>query len=133
MAQRYAAGSIMKRGRSVALRPSAAETASTTGPTLETGDAGAVYVQVDVTAASGTSPTLTVVVEGSNDNTTWFTLGTLGANGYAVGPLATAPANFAGPGSTRAMFPAPQFVRTRSVIGGTSPSFTYQVVVEPDT
>jgi hypothetical protein len=42
---------------------------------MDTGESGVVYVQVDVTAASGTTPTLTVVIEGSNDGTNWFQLG----------------------------------------------------------
>lgn len=117
------------RGSAVVLKASSAETASTTGTSVNTGgDPGGLYLEVNVTAASGTTPTMTVVIEGSMDNTNWFTLGTVGANGYNSGSVATAPSNFtvtAGP--VRAYFDSAQYVRSRSVIGGTTPSFTYTV------
>jgi hypothetical protein len=87
-------------------------------------------VTVAVTAASGTTPTMTVVVEGSNDATTWFELGTIGANGYRAGSIGTAPSNFTTTATSRGAFPAVQYLRTRSVIGGTTPSFTYSVSAE---
>lgn len=130
MPGRYASGTIMKRGSSFTPKPSSAETASTTHPSFETGDSGVIYVQVDVTAASGTTPTMTIVVEGSNDGATWFELGTIGANGYRVGNTSTAPTNLNGAATVRGAFPAMQFCRTRSVIGGTTPSFTYSVTAE---
>ena len=131
MPGRYASGTIMKRGAPVTLKPAGAEGASATHAAVDTGDAGVIYVNVDVTASGGTGPTLTVVVEGSNDGVNWFELGTIGANGYRAGSVGTAPTNFAGAGTVRAAFPAMQFVRTRSVIGGTGgPTFTYSVTAE---
>jgi hypothetical protein len=130
MPGRYASGDIMKRGTAWTLKASGAETASATHTSVETGDSGVLYVQVAVTAASGTAPTLTVVVEGSNDGTTWFVLGTVGANGYRVGSTGTAPTDLTTSATVRAAFPAMQFCRTRSVIGGTIPSFTYSIVAE---
>lgn len=127
---RYAKGSIMARGQIATPKQSAAETASTTHPVVETSDYGVALVTVAVTAASGTTPTMTVVVEGSTDNSTWTTLGTIGANGYAAGTTATAPSNFTGAATVSGVFAAPQFVRTRSVVGGTTPSFTYSVTIE---
>lgn len=132
MPGRYAQGTIVKRGDATQLKLAGAEIVSTTSATVITGDgAGSVYVEVQITAASGTTPTMTVVVEGSNDFTNWFTLGTIGANGYSSGQLGTAPSNFtttAGP--IRGAFTPMQFVRTRSVIGGTTPSFNYVINVE---
>lgn len=118
------------RGVPVTLKASGAEGTSTNGPAVPTGsEPGALYVEVNVTAASGTSPTLTVAIQGSMDGTNWFTIGTIGANGYSSTPLGTAPSNFtttAGP--IRAIFHAPMYVRYSSTIGGTgSPSFTYSV------
>lgn len=131
MPQRYASGSIIKRGDPYTLKASSAETASTTGATVETREGGCVHVEVNVTAASGTTPTMTVVIEGSNDGTNWYTLATFGSNGYAAGAVATAPANFtAAAGPIRGCVPAMQFIRSRSVIGGTTPSFTYAVSAE---
>jgi hypothetical protein len=116
------------RGTSVVLKASGAETASTTGSSVSTGtDSGGMYVELVVTAASGSSPTMTVVVEGSLDGTNWFTLGTLGANGYSTGSVATAPSNLTTTATVRAYLHMPQYVRTRSVIGGATPSFTYSV------
>jgi hypothetical protein len=132
MPQRYASGNIVKRGDASQLKASGAETTNTTSGTVTTSDgAGTVYVEVNVTAASGTTPTLMVVVEGSNDLTNWFTLGVIGSNGFSVGSVATAVANFTTSGGPiRGAFSAMQFVRTRSVITGTTPSFTYSINVE---
>lgn len=124
----YATASHTNRGKQYKLKASGAETESTTGTARNTADnSGSLYVVVSVTAATGTTPTMTVVIEGSEDGTNWFTLGTVGANGYAAGTTATAPSNFTAAATVRAAFPAMQYVRSRSVIGGTTPSFTYSV------
>ena len=125
----YATASHINRGKQYTLKASSAETASTTGHAKNTAnDSGSLYVFVNVTAVTGTTPTMTVVIEGSQDGSNWFTLGTVGANGYATGTTATAPSNFTAAADTRAAFPAMQFIRSRSVIGGTTPSFTYSVI-----
>jgi hypothetical protein len=69
-----------------------------------------------------------VVVEGSLDGSTWFELGRIGSDGARVGSVGTAPASFSTTGTVRGAFPAPEFVRSRSLVGGTTPSFTYSVV-----
>lgn len=127
---RYASGAIMKRGQLLPAKASGAETASTTGPAFEAGAAAVGHVEVNVTAASGTSPTLLVVIEGSNDLTNWYTLAQVGSNGGALGGAAAAPSNITGTGIYRAAVVLAQFVRYRSVIGGTTPSFTYGVNIE---
>lgn len=129
MANRYASGGVMKRGQTATLKASAAETSSTTHGSVEVGDNGVTVVTAAVTAVGGT-PTMTLVVEGSTDGTSWFTLGVIGANGYQAGSVGTAPSNITGTGTFVGIFPAPQFVRTRSVIGGASPSLTYSVNIE---
>jgi VCBS repeat-containing protein len=127
----FSVGASTRRGSLYTLKAAGAETASTTHGSINVLDgSGSAVVTVAVTAASGTSPTMTVVVEGSDDGTTWFEIGTIGANGYRAGTTGTAPSNFTGAATTRAVLPAPQFVRTRSVVGGTTPSFTYSVVVQ---
>lgn len=124
----FATAAGMRRGFLFTTKASAAETASTTHSSFDTGpESGAVVVTVDVTAASGTTPTMTVVVEGSDDGSTWFELGTVGLNGYRSGSVGTAPTNFTAAATQRGVFPATQFIRTRSVIAGTTPSFTYSV------
>ncbi len=125
----FSIGTGEDRGAQYLLTNSVAELVSTTAGATNTGDnGGTLYVVVAVTAASGTTPTMTVVVEGSVDGTNYFTLGTVGANGYNVGAVAvTAPSNLTTTATVRAALPCPQYVRTRSVIGGTTPSFTYSV------
>lgn len=124
-------GSKMVRGFSATLKSSAAETASATHGTVNTKLNNTVTVTVDVTARSGTSPTLLVTVEGSNDGgTTWHVLGKIGSDGYSVGSVATDPADFTAVASKSGVYPAPALVRTKSVVGGTTPSFTYSVVAD---
>lgn len=113
------------------LKASSAETVSTNGATVEVGEGGALSVSVNVTAVSGTTPTMTVVIEGSQDNTTWYTLGTFGSNGYNVGSVVTAVANFTvAAGPILGALAGARYIRYRSVIGGTTPSFTYVVTAE---
>lgn len=116
------------RREAATLKASGAETASTTGPAVELGDAGALTFVVAVTAVSGTSPTLSLLIEGSDDGTNWYTIAKVGSDGYSLGSLGAAPANFTGAGTVRGTCPAARFVRYRSTIGGTSPSFTYSVI-----
>lgn len=73
-----------------------------------------LIVQLNVTAASGTTPTLDVLVEHSIDKINWYTLGTF-AEKVAAGTELLTLAN------------AAKFIRTSWTIGGTDPSFTFQV------
>lgn len=118
------------RGDRATFKAAGAETADTTHETVDTGEHSTITVNVDVTAASGTTPTMVVIVEGSHDESTWVELGRIGANGYRSGSVGTAPSNFTGAASASGVFPATQFVRTRSDLGGTTPSFTYSVTAE---
>lgn len=72
-------------------------------------------VQLDVTAAAGTTPTLDVVVEDTLDGTNWNVVGTFAqkaAAGREVVNLST---------------PFADQIRVRWTVGGTSPSFTFAV------
>lgn len=117
----------VQRGDHFEFKALAAETASTTHNVFHPTGPGMTSIVVKVTAASGTTPTLTVIVEGSDDETNWFQLGVIGSGGYSVGTTATAPTNITTTGTSRAAFVTPEFIRTRSVVGGTTPSFTYSV------
>lgn len=80
---------------------------------------GAVTVlrlQLDVTAASGTSPTLDVVVEDTLDGTNWNTVGTFAQKTVAAREVINVTAPFA------------DRLRVRWTLGGTGPSFTFSVV-----
>lgn len=115
------------RRESVTLKSSGAETSSTNGSTVELGDAGSLSFVVNVTAVSGTSPTLSIVIQGSDDGTNWHTLAKVGSDGYSLGSLGAAVANFTATGTVRGTCPAARYVRYSSTIGGTSPSFTYSI------
>lgn len=96
------------------LAASAARTTSANGSAFEPGDRSALRLLLDCTAASGTSPSLLVLIETSQDGTTWREIGAFTA--------------LTAVGSQRASFPgADRFVRARWVLGGTSPSFTFSV------
>lgn len=127
MAQ-YSTSSGPVRGAPIVLKASGAEAASTVGGAVATGpDSGALFLNVNVTAASGGTTTMTVKIEGSMDGTNWFTLGVVGANGYNVGSVGvTAPSNFTGAASTLAIYDAPMYVRYNSTIGAGA-TFTYSV------
>jgi hypothetical protein len=111
----------------LSLKTSGAETASTTGTAVELGDKRTMNIEVAVTAASGTTPTLTVDIEGSHDGLTWYQLARIGSNGFRLGGVGTAPADITTTGTHRATVPAARYVRYKSNIAGTTPSFTYSV------
>lgn len=80
----------------------------------------AAQTRLSITAASGTSPQLTLIVESSPDQITWTTRDTY--------PVQTTTATV-----TRALPTIPeQFVRFRWTITGTSPSFTFSAQVAKD-
>ncbi len=102
----------------IALQASTVVSSSGTGATfdLEADDTTA-RLWLEVTAASGTAPTLLVTVEHSHNGVTWDTLGTF--------------AQKTAPGAEYKAFPdARQFVRVRWTVGGTTPSFTFGVAGE---
>jgi hypothetical protein len=71
-------------------------------------------VQLNVTAASGTTPNLVVLVEDTLDGTTWNTVGTFAAKTAAGREVI----NVTSPFSDR--------IRVSWTITGTTPSFTFQ-------
>lgn len=105
--------------RVIELLASAARTATASSEgTAAVENFDEIIVYLDVTAVSGTSPTLDLVYETSpDDGTTWFTHTTftqVTATGKAIKLITT-------PGS---------FARVTGTVGGTTPSFTYSVHME---
>lgn len=99
------------------LKTSAAQTASGTGTLVvpaPRGDNTAVYL--NISAVSGTSPSLTVFVDGTADGTNFAQVAAFTAQ-TAAGTVAVA---FA--------FPA-QAYRLRWTISGTTPSFTFSATM----
>lgn len=92
-------------------------TGTSTSHDNTTSTANGALINLHVTAASGTSPTMTMVVQHSTNNSTWTTLGTFTAL-TATGSQAlqvTGTVN--------------RYVRLSYTIGGTTPSFTTQVSI----
>lgn len=97
---------------------SAARTATgNTGPISGYGPTKTLRAQVNVTAASGTSPTLDVLIQDSLDGTNWNTIGTFTQKTAAAREVINVTTPFA------------DRVRVLYTIGGTTPSFTFSVVI----
>lgn len=104
----------MPHRSAIDLAASSARTSSGTGASVDMGAATTAVLRLDVTAASGSSPTLAVTVQTSPDGTTWASLGTF--------------ATVSGAGAVERRFPgAAKLVRAAWTIGGGSPSFTFTI------
>lgn len=102
----------------VTLLASAARTATFNGDSVEVGDRGTLRLDLAITAASGTTPTLQVQIETRKDSDdTWRTV-----DAFPVQTTtATVRKTFAG---------LDRQVRAVSSIAGTTPSFTYSLTGE---
>lgn len=120
---RYVGFRTSKRGATEdeVLVASAARTTSSQTATLNGyDDVKSLRAQVDVTAASGTTPTLDVVIEDTLDGSTWNTVGTF-TQQTAVSRQVIDVATLG------------RRLRVRWTIGGTTPSFTFSVLAEAST
>lgn len=98
---------------------SAARTASAnSGPVAAAGQATVALLSVHCSAASGTTPTLDVSLEGSANGTDWAAI-----TGSAATQLTAAGNRVA------TALVATNYVRVAAVIGGTTPSFTFSASV----
>lgn len=117
------------RKQEFAILPSAARTVSANGPDLVAPSAERVIVWLNVTAVSGTTPTLDVAIQGkdpvSGAYVTLLSFAQATGTGAQVAALgaeadkATAPLASA--------FPVPRVLRVVTTIGGTTPNFTFSV------
>lgn len=96
-------------------------TTSGSGAPVDTGDGNnwGAALFLDVTAASGTTPTLSVTVEDSPDGQTWYTLATFT---QATGITKEA---------KRVLDVFGRYLRVNYTVGGTAPNFSFSVVAEP--
>lgn len=102
-------------GEQLILVPSGTRTANGSGVPAMAGDKTTARLTLDVTAASGTTPTMTVTVETSQDGSSSWT---------SVGSFAAA----TGVSSQRKTFAGlDNFLRATWTVGGTTPSFTFSV------
>jgi len=98
----------------VILHASAAVTADGSSTGVETADRGCVRLLLDVTAASGTTPQLLVVVETSHDDSEWRALDSFDIKtGVSSQRLSVGGVD--------------RFLRVRWDVSGTTPSFTFDV------
>lgn len=77
-------------------------------------------VQLSVTAVSGTSPSMTVVLEDTIDGTNWNTIGTFAAKTAAGREVINVTTPFA------------ETVRATWTITGTTPSFTFSILAHAE-
>lgn len=106
--------------RSDADLPSAARVASGTGPEFAAEDTFAILLKLAIAAVAGTTPTLDVRLETTvDDGATWYTVGSLPQQTGVTGARVA-----------RAFAPVGQRCRLAWTIGGTTPSFTFDVQVE---
>lgn len=107
---------IYSVGSTEALVASAARTASgDSGPLTGFAGATTLRVQLDITAASGTTPTLDLVLEDTLDGANWNTIGTF-AQKVAAGREVI-----------NVTIPFTDTLRARWTVGGTTPSFTFSI------
>ena len=97
------------------LAPSAARTTSGTNIVSGLGEYDKVRIQLNVTAASGTTPTLDVTIQDTVDGTNYNTLATFTQKVAVVRDVLTL-TNLVG-----------DSVRVSWVVAGTTPSFTFDV------
>lgn len=94
-------------------------TVTTNGPAIEVGDRGSANLELDVTAASGTTPTADVKIQTSKDGS---------GSGLGAWRDVASFAQATGVTSERKSFAGlDRFIRTVVTIGGTTPSFTLSV------
>lgn len=116
----------------VTVDSSSARTATGTGTTAVNYNARGMIAHINVTAVSGTSPTLVMKLQFSSDGTNWTDMPgaatvSINANGYyylAVYPGMSIVAN------QSISWPVPRNWRFAWTIGGTTPSFTFTTIAE---
>ena len=100
----------------VVLTGTTASAGASSGPIANPGYAADILCNIHVTAITGTSPTLAIAVEHSDDNSSYTAVtGGSGANITAAGNQTI---------NCRVTKP---YVRVTSTIGGTTPAVTYRV------
>lgn len=111
---------------------SAAKTVTGNGVTATNFNAHGAHVFVNITAASGTTPTLVVKLQGSVDGTNFYDLDATNATTASLTGISTAVIRIY-PGLTNAVGTAnqvlPRIWRCVFTIGGTTPSFTVATTV----
>lgn len=109
------------RGSDVTVLASGAITASGQSAAIDVGGAGTLRAQVQVSAVSGTSPSLTATIQTSHDAGATDAWRTAGAAYSALTAVSNSPWQ---------CFVVDRYVRVSYVVSGTTPSLTTTVVAE---
>lgn len=97
------------------IQASAAKTATFQTPAFDEGNRDFLNVMLNVTAVSGTTPSMTVTVQWSHDGQTWFN----------ADPVDTFTAITAVGAVTKQFTIKGMYARLNCTISGTTPSFTF--------
>lgn len=99
----------------VTFLPSASRTSSgNSGNGVYSGENSEAIVYLDITAASGTTPTLNVVIQDTIDGTNWDTVSSF-TQASSTGREVKRISNFS------------RYMRISYTVGGTTPNFTFSV------
>ena len=109
---------MLSRGTDVTVLASGTVTTTGNSGSVDVGGAGTLRAQVVVSAASGTTPSLTVTIQTSHDAGATDPWRTAGAAYTALTAAGSSPWQ---------TFPVDRFVRVSYAVSGTTPSFTFAV------
>jgi len=102
----------------ILVHPSATETNSGSSASVGTGNMALCGMFVNVTAASGTLPSMTVQLQHSPDGVVWYNLGNIAVTVSGVSTASASPA---------ALALIAEYARISWTISGSNPSFTFTV------
>jgi hypothetical protein len=108
----------LSRGQDVTVLASGAVTATGQSTGIDVGGAGTLRAQVVVSAATGTTPSLTVTIQTSHDNGSTDAWRTAGAAYSALTAAGSSPYQ---------CFAVDRYVRVSYVVSGTTPNITFAV------
>lgn len=111
------------KSRALFTRAGAAETAAGSTPDINTSEVGNVAIDVNVTAVSGTTPSLALVVDRLGSDGIYYQIHAFAA----ITAAGKASVNL-GPGATVNAIPG-NAIRLRWTVTGTTPSFTFSASV----
>lgn len=115
------AGNQLSRGSDVTVLASGAVTATGQSAAVDVGGAGTLRTQVVVSAATGTSPSLTVTIQTSHDAGATDAWRTAGAAYSAITAAGSSPWQ---------SYAVDRYVRVSYVVSGTTPNITFAVTGE---
>src|SRR5579862_2105522 len=102
----------------ITLHPSATETTSGNTASFGTGNMALCGMFVNITAASGTLPSITITLQHSPDGTVWYNVGNISVTSSGTATVSSAPP---------ALGLLAEYSRCAWTVSGANPSFTFSV------